>query len=335
MVWDGAGTFILTVLVLAVLALVVIYGAMEYQVRMLRTTSTRLDGGILFTSRYLTVGSRLASQEVFINAPSGRYAVEASAADLARLPKKAIAVVFPAVGLVCTVSPQAAAQPGAKASGRCTVTYTSSDAAKRVALGLKALPAEVVVIEGVPLPVAQAFQKFAVQLGLWVERVEHRIALEREAEQRQRDEAAAQAAVAAALQGLAPAGSGKESYSLPVSPQERQARMDRQIAVLRQQAGFKGSSAEAGADPAGKLQWYVELDPTGQVILQSGTRTFHGSLKGAKVVNLATELELGVRDALWTEQDSALSNFYILSGAKSEVRLAWKERLDLLIRSLR
>ncbi len=333
---EGSSTFIGTVLVLAVVAAALIYGYMEYQVRMLRTTATKLAGGLLFTSKFLTVGTRNATQEVVVNARMGRHAVEAAAADLAHLTKKELAVVLPAIGLVCDVKVDSAHRAG-KTADRCTITFTASDAAKLLALGLPAAPAAVVVIDDVPLPVARAFQSFAGQMGLWIERVEQRVHLEREALQRRKDdEAAAQtAADAAAQRALGKASKTKDDYSTPVSDEERRARIDKQVDILRKAAGFKGTSAEIGADPGGKIQWYIELEPSGKVILQSSGRSFYGSLKGAKLTTLAGELELGVRDALWTEEDSALSNFLILSGAKSEIRLAWKERLEILIRSLR
>jgi hypothetical protein len=334
--FEGSGSFITTVVVLAAIAGALIYGYMEYQVRMLRTTATKLAGGLLFTSKFLTVGTRNASQEVVVNAPMGRHAVEATAADLARLPRQEIAVVLPAAGLVCDVKTEASSQAG-KAADRCTISFTASDAAKLQALGLPATPAAVVVIDGVPLPVARAFQSFAAQMGLWVERVEHRIHLEREAAQRKAEEEAAarEAAEAAALRAADKSGKAKEDFSTPVSDEERQARIDRQIEALRKAAGFKGNSSEVSADAGGRILWFIDLEPSGRVILQSGNRSFHGSLKGAKITTLTGELEIGVRDALWTAEESMLSNFNILAGAKPEIRLAWKERLEILIRSLR
>lgn len=333
---EGSGTFISTVMVLAAVAAALIYGYMEYQVRMLRTTATKLASGLLFTSRFLTVGTRNATLEVVVNAPQGRHAVEAAAADLARLPKKELAVVLPAIGLVCDVKVDSTHRAG-KTADRCTITFTASNAAKLLALGLPATPAAVVVIDDVPLPVARAFQNFAGQMGFWIERVEQRVHLEREAEQRKNEEEAAAlvAAEAAAQRAVGKTNKTKDDYSTPVSDEDRKVRIDKQIDVLRKAAGFKGASAEFGADPGGKIQWYIELEPSGKVILQSGSRSFSGSLKGAKLTTLVGELELGVRDALWTEEDPALSNFMILAGTKSEVRLAWKERLEILIRSLR
>ena len=337
---EGSGSFISTVLVLAAVAAALIYGYMEYQVRMLRTTATKLASGLLFTSKFLTVGTRNASQEVILNAPMGLHGVEVTAADLARLPRKELAVVLPAVGLVCDVKVSSSNKAGA-AADRCSITFTSADAAKLESLGLPVAPIAVAVIEDVPLPVARAFQSFASQMALWIERVEHRVHLDREAEQRKKDEeAAAQAAaeataVRAAEKAAGKAASSKDDYGYPVSDEVRQERINKQIAALRATAGFKGNSSEFGADQGGKLQWFVDLDPAGRVIVLSGNRSFYGSLKGAKITTLTGELELGVRDALWTDEDPMLSNFNILAGSKPEIRLAWKERLEILIRSLR
>lgn len=48
----GSGAFIWTVLMVAAVAAALIYGYMEYQVRMLRTTATKVNAGLLFTSRF-------------------------------------------------------------------------------------------------------------------------------------------------------------------------------------------------------------------------------------------------------------------------------------------
>ena len=327
--WDGSGTFISTVLVLAAVAVAVIYGYMEYQVRMLRTTATRLAGGLLFTSKFLTVGTRNASQEVVVNAPMARHAVEVAAADLARMSRQELAVVLPALGLQCEVKADIRTKAGG-AADRCTITFTASNAAKLEALGLPATPAAVVVIDNVPWPVAHAFQRFSTQMDLWIERAEHRLHLARAAEKR-KQEAAQAAALRAASKGV----QRQEDYGYPASDEVCRTRIDKQIAALRATAGFKGSSSEFKADPGGKLLWFVDLDPTGRVILQSGNRSFHGSLKGAKITALTSELEVGVRDALWADDEPMLSNFNILAGAKPEIRVAWKERLEILIRSLR
>ncbi len=331
--WGGSGSFIMTALVLAGVAAALIFGYMEYQVRMLRTSSTRQPGGLLFTSKFLTVGTRNATQEVVVNAPMGWHALGSTPADVVRAPAKALAVVLPAVGLRCSVQ----ADPGDRAqvrTERCTITFTASDPVKLEALGLPVVPAAVVVIDGVPLPVALSFQGFAAQMGMWVERVENRMYLERAAAQKKKEDDA-EALLAVERHAASKGTQAKEDLSTPVSDEERKVRADKQIAAWRAAAGFRGNSSEVSVGPGGKVLWFVDLEPTGKVILHSNGRTFHGSLKGAKITNLAGELEVGVRDALWSEDEPALSNFNIMGGAKPEVRLAWKERLDILIRSLR
>ena len=175
----GSGAFIWTVLLVAAVAAALIFGYMEYQVRMLRTTSTKVNAGLLFTSRFLTVSTRNTSQEVVINAPLARYAADASTVDMAQLPWRELAVALPAVGLVCQVTPHAADKAHAvqQPADRCSIRFQSADAAKLEALGLPAAPVAVVVIDSVPLPVARAFQSFAAQMGMWVERVEQRVKL--------------------------------------------------------------------------------------------------------------------------------------------------------------
>ena len=44
---------------------------------------------------------------------------------------------------------------------------------------------------------------------------------------------------------------------------------------------------------------------------------------------------ISVGDTRWREDVPQLSNFIIMAGAKSEVRLAWKKCLEILICSLR
>ncbi len=332
MAWDGSGSFIMTVLVIAGIAAALIYGYMEYQVRMLRTSSTKQAGGLLFTSKFLTVGTRNASAEVAINAPMGWHGTGVSTADLVRTPAKVLAVVVPAAGLECVVKVDPAI--GAKEnSSRCTITFTSANPTKLETLGLPPAAAMVVVIDAVPFPVARDFQGFASQMGLWIQRVENRIRLELAAAQKRKDDEAAEAA--AAQRAAERAAQPKEDLITPVSDEERKLRADKQIAAWRAAAGFKGSSSEISVGPGGKVLWFIDLDPGGKAILHANDRTFYGSLKGAKITALAGELEIGVRDALWTEEDPALSTFTIMAGAKPEIRLAWKERLELVIRGLR
>ena len=110
--------------------------------------------------------------------------------------------------------------------------------------------------------------------------------------------------------------------------------MGSQIEKWRAAAGFKGTSTEVNYDARGKIEWLIDLDPTGRIILHAGKRTFYGSLHGATVVGIGNELEVSVRDDFWSEDDPRLAAFRVLGGTNAEVRRAWKERLDLVIQSL-
>jgi hypothetical protein len=326
MVWSaGSGYFLINALVVAVIAAALVFGYMEFQVRMLRTTTTQLPGGLLFSSKFLTMGTRNASQEVVVNAPLGRHS-PSPMLDVAQQPRQALAVLLPAVGLRCEVL--WGETTALRTSDRCTVRLSSPHAETLEALGMPAAPCASVLVEGVPFPVAQALERFATRMGLWVERVERRIHLQREKE-------LAIATEAAKLAAIQKAANKNSASNAPVGEEERKARIDQQIEVLRKAAGFKGSNTEYSADPSGQIKWLIDLEPGGRAILQTGKQSFHGSLKGAKVTTLTGELELTVRNALWTEDDPSVSVFKILDGLKPEMRLAWKERLDILIRGLR
>jgi hypothetical protein len=52
-------------------------------------------------------------------------------------------------------------------------------------------------------------------------------------------------------------------------------------------------------------------------------------LHGASITSTAGGLQLGVRDAWWTEQEPELRTFKVLQVGPDE-RRAWKERLELI-----
>ena len=67
-----------------------------------------------------------------------------------------------------------------------------------------------------------------------------------------------------------------------MTEQERDARVGSQIEKWRAAAGFKGTSTEVNYDARGKIEWLIDLDPTGRIILHAGKRTFYGSLHGQR-----------------------------------------------------
>jgi hypothetical protein len=107
-----------------------------------------------------------------------------------------------------------------------------------------------------------------------------------------------------------------------------------QIAHWRQVAGFSGNS-EVGYAENGKIDWFIDLDPRGRITLHADRRTIHTTLLGATVSSLAGELEVGVRDDYWSEAEPELKSFRLFKGAHSDVRRAWKERLEILCDKLR
>lgn len=327
--------FILIVAGAAVLIGGLLYAYMEYQVRMLRTEAIKLPGGLRFASRFFNVETRQGSQDIQITAPQGRVKAGPGGQETVRAAQGPVSIVLPAVGFMSKVTNSVTAS-GAP-TGLCCVTLSSPDEAQLKALGLPITPMTTVLIDGVPVPVAQNFQAVFRQISLWIERVEQRVKVEEELAEKRRQHAAAAAAFAEATakDEAARANEPKEDLSIPLSEEERKARADKQLDVWRAAAGFRGTSSELSIDPRGKVIWFVEVDNKGMVLLHSNKRTFHGSLQGAKITSMTGELEIGVRDAFWTEEDPRLSTFTLFSGSKPETRLAWKERLEILIRTLR
>ena len=327
--------FILIVAGAAVLIGGLLYAYMEYQVRMLRTEAIKLPGGLRFASRFFNVETRQGSQDIQVTAPRGRVIQGGATTDKGVSGEGLVSVVLPAVGFMCKVTNivNAAGDP----TSLCRVKLFSPDEAQLKALGLSVTPMTTVVIDAVPVPVARNFQALYRQVSLWIERVEERVKVEAALAEKRREHAAAAAAFAEATakDEADRANQPQEDLSIPLSEEERKARAEKQLEVWRSAAGFRGTSSELSTDPRGKVIWFVEVDNKGVVLLHSNKRTFHGSLQGAKITTMTGELEIGVRDAFWTEEDPRLSTFNLFSGSKSETRLAWKERLEILIRTLR
>ena len=327
--------FILIVAGAAVLIGGLLYAYMEYQVRMLRTEAIKLPGGLRFASRFFNVETRQGSQDIQVTAPRGRVLQGPVTTEFSAVAEGAVSVVLPAVGFMCKVTNtvNAAGSP----TSLCRVKLTSPDETQLKSLGLPVTPITTVVIDDVPVPVARNFQAIFRQVSLWIERVEQRVKVEAALTEKRRQHAAAAAAFAEATakDEAERASQPQEDLNVPLSEDERKARAEKQLEVWRAAAGFRGTSSELSIDPRGKVIWFVEVDNKGMVLLHSNKRTFHGSLLGAKITSMTGELEIGVRDAFWTEEDPRLSTFNLFSGSKAETRLAWKERLEILIRTMR
>lgn len=306
-----------------------IYLFMEYQAYMLRTSVISVPGGLRFVAQGFSVESRHAAKEVIVVAREGRYIRQPLAGGDQEVTTGSQTVTVPAVGLKIEVSRISVKGPegeAATATGFSRIVFVASDEPLQKALGRTGGERSELRLDRVPDPIATDFQQFANGLRAWIDKVEQQVAAQ-VAAQRQKEEEAAAAAAGLAVEP-------EEDPSVPLSEQEREARAGAQLEKWRTAAGFKGSSTEMSFDARGKIVWLIDLDPTGRVILHAGDRTFKGSLMGATVVGIGSEVEVAVRDDYWTEDDPRLVAFRVLGGSTPENRRAWKERLDLLIQNL-
>jgi hypothetical protein len=83
-------------------------------------------------------------------------------------------------------------------------------------------------------------------------------------------------------------------------------------------------------DENGKIAWFIDLDPTGRIILHSDQCTAFASLLGGEIVSLGGELKVTVRGASWTEGNPETQSFRLFKGRSPDERRAWKERLEIL-----
>ncbi|MDO8457182.1 MAG: hypothetical protein Q7T07_09765 [Burkholderiaceae bacterium] len=308
-----------------------IYLFMEYQAYLLRTSVISVPGGLRFVAQGFSVESRHAAKEVIVVAREGRYIRQPLTGGDQEVTTGSQTVTVPAVGLkieVSRISVKGQEGEAATATGFSRIVFVASDEPMRKALGRTGGERSELRLDRVPDPIATDFQQFANGLRAWIDKVEQQVAAQAQAEaQRLRD---AEAAASAAELVVVP----EEDPTVPLSEADREARAGAQLEKWRTAAGFKGSSTEMSFDARGKIVWMIDLDPTGRVILHAGNRTFHGSLVGATVTGIGSEVEVAVRDDYWTEDDPRLVAFRVLGGSTPENRRAWKERLDLLIQNL-
>ncbi len=301
-----------------------VYGYIEYQSYLLRTDVSSVPGGLRFTSRQFTVESRQSAKQVVVICKNGRFKSQPMAGGDGQMQSGALNVNLTAPGLHIKVAHIVVRDGGDEAepqpTGFSSITFTASDEMLCKATGKTEGEHATLRIDQVPDPIAMAFKHFAGGLEVWIEKVEHNLALDIAA----REEEAAKAAAAAAKAELA---AQEPEPEVDLEPAEREAKAKAQLATWRQAAGFAGTTTEVNIDAKGNFVWMIDLNPDGRVIVHSTGRTFYGSLLGAVVTMLPDELELAVRDEYWQEGDTRLSTFRILKGATPESRLAWKKRI--------
>jgi hypothetical protein len=178
--------------------------------------------------------------------------------------------------------------------------------------------------------VAASFKYFYLQVRVWIDKLEKR--LERERIERLRagaveEQARQHAELMAGLRADKPPHEA-------LSEADCNAMAEAQIACWRQAAGFKGQHSAHHTDPRGEVLWFVDLAADGRITLHADKRTVHASLLGARIVATMGEIEVGVRDAYWSEDNPDLRVFQVLKGHSVESRRAWKERLEILSNGL-
>ena len=313
---------LLTPVVLAILGF---YAYVEYQARVLKTRSGPIPGGLRFEAHGWSVEVQRSAQQLKVQTRQGHYTREPVAGGGAQEQQGPLTATLPAAGLQIEVTRSVQAQPGqpAKPTGQCSVVFRASDETAFAAAEKPGGERHLLRLEQVPEPVAANFHQFAGQIRMWVDKLDHNLAQQVQLRQ-QRVEAEAAALARAEARA-------KKAAEQPVAQDLEPAA---QIAHWRQVAGFSGTS-EVGYAENGKIDWFIDLDPRGNITLHSDRRTIHTTLLGATVSTLAGELEVGVRDDYWSEAEPELKSFRLFKGAHSDVRRAWKERLEILCDKLR
>lgn len=315
---------LLTPVVLAVLGF---YAYVEYQARVLKTRSGPIPGGLRFEAHGWSVEVQRSAQQLVVTTRQGHYTREPLAGNPAAAEEKEgpLSATLPAPGLQIEVTRSLHSLPGKapQPTGQCSVVFRASDESAFAAAEKTGGERHLLRLEQVPEPVAANFHQFAGQIRLWVDKLDRGLAQQvRLRQQRLEAEAASQARAAARA---------KKAAEQPVAQDLEPAA---QIAHWRQVAGFSGTS-EVGYAEDGKIDWFIDLEPRGRITLHADRRTIHTTLLGATVASLAGELEIAVRDDYWSGAEPELKNFRLFKGAHSDVRRAWKERLEILCDKLR
>lgn len=307
----------------AVIGIVGFFGYVEYQARLTKTQVFRTATGLRFVAKGWSVEMQRGAQLVLVKAQQGQHRRAPVEGGEAQVHDGTVQQSLPAPGLRIRLEPhlqQGVGDAPGQPSGMLVPVFEVADAAPS---DQERVPLEVLRLAPVPSLVAAHFDQFAGQLRVWVGKLEHNLALQAELEAQQ---LAAQEAIKARAEAKAKKDA-ELALAQPVDP-------DVQIARWRKEAGFSGTS-ETGLTEDNKIEWFIDLEPRGRVILHAGGRTLYTTLLGATIKPLGAELEIGVRDQFWTEAEAELQTFKLFRGAHSDVRRAWKERLEILANKLR
>jgi len=303
------------------------YLYMDHQARILRTRIFDVPGGLRFESHTFSMEVQSKTKQMVIQARAGHWTHTPLEGGEDVVTVGPLDASVPAAGLQIEVGH---GQSVTQAAGHCTITVKASDALTHAAENLPGGYRSVVKLEGVPGPVALSFNGFASRVRIWVEKVDVRLSRDR-VERLRKEEEAAQAAEQEQLLAEARATLPTEDA---LTEQDRAALATVQIAQWRKTAGFTGASSEVNIDDEGRVAWFVDLGNDGRITLHADKRTIHTTLLGAEIASLGGEIEIGVRDDYWTEDEPGLRVFRVFKGLPPNERRAWKERLEILRDSL-
>jgi hypothetical protein len=326
--------YIVLIAIVALAAGGALYFYMELQVRTLRTRIVDVDGGQRFEANGFYVETQRTAKQVMVQSQFGKCVRTPLAGGEPQLQTGPLDVTLSTAGLrieVARVTARVAGQEAPQSTGFCTITLTASDALTHAAQNLPGGFATMLTMERVPELVATSFHNFAGRVRVWVDKIEHRMELDR-IEQLRKDEEGAQAAEQEKLLAEARAGKAPDA---PLTEGDREALAGVQIEQWRKTAGFSGTSSEVSIDAEGRVAWFIDFSNDGRITLHADKRTIHSTLLGASIASLGGELEIGVRDDYWTEEEPTLRVFRIFKGLPPDERRAWKERLELMRDSLK
>lgn len=311
----------LTGMALILLAIAVALGfALDLHRRMQRTRILQLPGGLRFEAYHFSVQIQRREQEVRARCARAVLALPGATVSLEAPQAERVEHTFAAVGFSVALRERNKQMPG----------LTEAAPKGDVDIVLQGADGTLLTIERVSRSVAVSFQYFYLQVRHWIDKLEQRLERERVARLRSEEEGAqAQRdadVLAQLLDGRAP--------NAPLTAQECEAMAAAQIAQWRSAAGFEGQHSLHQVDATGRVLWFVDLAADGRITLHADKRTLHTTLRGASITVVLGELEVGVRDAHWTEDEPELRVFRVLKGRSAEERRAWKERMELMRRSL-
>lgn len=297
----------------------------EYHARQIKTRVERTATGLRFVAKGWSVEMQRGPQRVLVKAQRGQHRCVTLDGGVERRHDGAVQQALPAAGLRIRLEPHN--RPGVGdapelPTGLLVPVFEASDATP---LGPAKEGDEQHVLHLAPVPpaVAASFNQFAGQLRLWVDKLDHNLAMQ---VQHQEQKLAAEEAILARAQAKIQKDA-ELANAVPMGPAA-------QIALWRKEAGFSGTS-KTGLTEDGQLEWFIDLDPRGRVILHAEKRTLYTTLLGATIKPLGAELEVGVRDQFCSEAEVDLQVFRLFKGAHSDVRRAWKERLQIVCDKLR